>query len=175
MRASRLMPVFFALVLGLFVFVVGPAAAGPVGAITEFSSGLNAGANPAQVQAGSDGNLWFSDRSGAVGRITTAGVISEFSAGLNAGASDQSMAMGSDGNMWFSDNGTTRAIGMIDPATQAISEFSSGLNVGSLPLGIAAGPDGNVWFTDNGTTKAVGVIDLDDARDQRVLERSERW
>ena len=83
MRASRLMPLYFALLCGLIVFVVGPAAAGPVGAIAEFSSGLNPGANPAQVQAGSDGNLWFSDRAGAVGRITTGGTISEFSAGLN--------------------------------------------------------------------------------------------
>jgi streptogramin lyase len=159
-RASRFMPLFLALLFGLIALVVGPAAAGPVGAITEFSSGLNAGANPAQVQAGPDGNLWFSDRSGAVGRITTAGTIAEFSSGLNPGASDQSIAMGADGNMWFSDNGTIKAIGMINPTTQAISEFSSGLNVGSLPLGIAAGPDGNVWFTDNGTTKAIGTIDL---------------
>jgi streptogramin lyase len=148
----------------LFVFVFGVASAGaaPIGTNTEFStsSGLNPGANPAQIQAGSDGNLWFSDRSGAVGRITTAGVITEFSSGLNPGASDQSMAMGPDGNMWFSDNGMTRAIGMINPRTGAISEFSSGLNPGSLPLGIAMGPDGNVWFTDNGTTKAIGVINL---------------
>jgi streptogramin lyase len=144
----------------VIVFGVASAGAAPIGAITEFTSGLNPGANPAQVQAGPDGNLWFSDRAGAVGRITTAGVITEFSSGLNPGASDQSIAMGPDGNMWFSDNGTTRAIGMINPTTHVISEFSSGLNTGSLPLGIAMGPDGNVWFTDNGTTKAIGVINL---------------
>ena len=160
MRASMSMSAFFALLAGWVVVGVAPAVAAPVGTITEFSSGLNVGANPAQVQAGSDGNLWFSDRSGAVGRITTTGTISEFSTGLNVGASDQSMAMGADGNMWFSDNGTTKAVGMINPTTSAISEFSTGLNAGSLPLGIAAGPDGNVWFTDNGTTKALGVIDL---------------
>jgi streptogramin lyase len=156
MRPSRLLLVV-AVVIALGV---ASADAAPIGAITEFSTGLNPGANPAQVQAGSDGNLWFTDRSGAVGRITTAGAITEFSSGLNPGASDQSMAMGPDGNMWFSDNGTTRAIGMINPTTHAISEFSSGLNPGSLPLGIAPGPDGNVWFTDNGVTKAIGVIDL---------------
>ena len=58
--------------------------------------------------------------------------------------------------MWFSDPGTTRAVGMINPTTQAISEFS--LPATSMPLGIAAGPDGNVWFTDSGTTKAIGMI-----------------
>jgi streptogramin lyase len=153
-RSASLM----ALVGVLVAFGVGIAGAAPLGAITEFSSGLNPGSNPAQVQAGPDGNLWFSDRAGAIGRITPGGTITEFSSGLNPGASDQSIAMGPDGNMWFSDNGTTKAVGMINPTTHAISEFSSGLNAGSFPLGIAAGPDGNVWFTDNGTTKAIGMI-----------------
>jgi virginiamycin B lyase len=148
-----------ALLLGvLVVFGAGVAGAAPLGEITEFSAGVNPGGNPAQVVAGSDGNLWFSDRSGAVGRITTGGTITEFSSGLNPGSAVRSIAMGPDGNMWFSDPGTTRAVGMINPTTHAISEFSSGLNAGSMPLGIAAGPDGNVWFTDSGTTKAIGMI-----------------
>jgi streptogramin lyase len=148
-----------ALLLGvLVVFGAGVAGAAPLGEITEFSAGMNPGGNPAQVVASSDGNLWFSDRSGAVGRITTGGTITEFSSGLNPGSSDQTIAMGPDGNMWFTDNGTTPAIGMINPTTLAISEFSGGLNAGSVPRGIAAGPDGNVWFTDQGTTKAVGMI-----------------
>src|SRR5438093_1260167 len=136
----------------------GSAGAAPLGAITEFSSGLNPGANPAQVQAGPDGNLWFSDRAGAIGRITPDGTITEFSNGLNPGASDQSIAMGPDGNMWFSDNGTTKAVGMINPTTHAISEFSSGLNAGSSPGGIVTGPDGNLWFADKGITPAIGMI-----------------
>ncbi len=150
--------VLAALLVGVVaVFGVGVAGAAPLGTITEFA-GLNPGGNPAQVVAGPDSNLWFSDRSGAVGRITTSGVVTEFTAGLNPGSAVRSIAMGPDGNMWFSDPGTTRAVGMIDPGTQVISEFSSGLNAGSMPLGIAAGPDGNVWFTDSGTTKAIGVI-----------------
>ena len=72
---------FFALLFGVVIaFGVGPAGAAPVGAITEFA-GLNPGGNPAQVVAGPDGNLWFSDRSGAVGRITTGGAVTEFTAG----------------------------------------------------------------------------------------------
>jgi virginiamycin B lyase len=121
------------------------AGAAPLGAITEFTA---PGSNPAQVVAGSDGNLWFSDRNGAVGQITTGGTVTEFTTGLNPGSAVRSIAMGPDGNMWFSDPGTTRAVGTIDPTTHAMSEFSSGLNAGSMPLGIAAGPDGNVWFTD---------------------------
>ena len=143
-----------ALLLGtLVVLGAGIAGAAPLGQITEFSA---PGTNPAQVVAGPDGNLWFSDRNGAVGQITTGGTVTRFTSGLNPGSAVRSIAMGTDGNMWFSDPGTTRAVGMINPTTHAISEFS--LPASSMPLGIAAGPDGNVWFTDNGTTRAIGVI-----------------
>jgi streptogramin lyase len=155
-RTARFASVWIAVLLGAVLAVcVGVAGAAPLGQITEFTA---PGSNPAQVVAGPDGNLWFSDRNGAVGRITTGGTVTEFTSGLNPGSAVRSIAMGPDGNMWFSDPGTTRAIGMIDPTTHAISEFSSGLNAGSMPLGIAAGPDGNVWFTDSGTTKAIGMI-----------------
>src|SRR5213593_2845188 len=122
-----------ALVLG--VLGAGVAGAAPVGQITEFGA---AGSNPAQVVAGPDGNLWFSDRNGTVGQITTSGTVARFTSGLNPGSAVRSIAMGADGNLWFSDPGATRAIGMIDPSTHAISEFR--LAESSMPLGIAAGP-----------------------------------
>jgi streptogramin lyase len=143
-----------ALLLGaLVVLGAGVAGAAQLGQITEFSA---PGSDPAQVVAGPDGNLWFSDRNGAVGQITTGGTVTRFTSGLNPGSAVRSIAMGTDGNMWFSDPGTTRAVGMINPSTHAISEFS--LPASSMPLGIAAGPDGNVWFTDSGTSKAIGMI-----------------
>jgi streptogramin lyase len=153
----RRAPVSMAVLLvAVFTLCIGVAGAAPLGQIVEFDA---PGSDPAQIQAGSDGNLWFSDRNGAVGRATTNGTISRFTSGLNPGSAVRSIAMGPDGNMWFSDPGTTRAIGVINPFTQVISEFSAGLNAGSMPLGIAAGPDRNVWFTDNGAIKAIGVID----------------
>jgi streptogramin lyase len=145
------------LVLSALVVGVGVAGAAPVGTITEFA---DPGSNNAQVRAGIDGNLWFTDRAGKIGRITTSGVITEFSSGLNAGSQPFSIALGPDGNMWFTDAGTASAIGMIDPRTDAIAEFSSGLNPGSKPAGITLGPDGNLWFTDNSaSTPAIGSID----------------
>ena len=144
------------LLVAVFAVCLGVAgAAAPLGEIVEFGAPET---DPAQIQSGPDGNLWFSDRNGSVGRATTAGVVTRFTVGLNPGSAVRSIAMGPDGNMWFSDPGTTRAVGVINPFTQVISEFSAGLNAGSMPLGIAAGPDGNVWFTDNGTIKAIGVI-----------------
>jgi virginiamycin B lyase len=146
----------FLAVVSAVVVGVGVAGAAPLGTITEFPA---PGSNNAQVRAGADGSLWFTDRAGKIGRITTDGTITEFNGGMNAGGMPFSIAMGPDGNMWFTDAGTTPAIGMIDPTTQVITEFSSGLNPGSQPAGIASGPDGNLWFTDRGTTGAVGTID----------------
>jgi streptogramin lyase len=151
MRFTRVL-VFGLLAVGSCAAIAGAA---PLGAITQFAA---PGSNIAQVRAGSDGNLWFSDRAGAIGQITTAGVITRFTAGLNPGSQPFSIAQGPDGNMWFTDGGTSSAIGMINPTTHAITEFSTGLNAGSLPAGIALGPDGNLWFTDRGTTGAVGTI-----------------
>ena len=146
------------LVLGLLAVGVcaGVAGAAPLGTITEFA---NPGSNDAQVRAGSDGNLWFTDRAGKIGRITPGGAITEFSSGLNAGSQPFSIVSGRDGNLWFTDAGTTSAIGMINPSTDAISEFSTGLNPGSKPAGIALGPDGNLWFTDQSSgTPAIGML-----------------
>jgi streptogramin lyase len=146
-----------ALLVGvLVVFGAAVAGAAPLGTITEFA---NPGSSDAQVRAGSDGNLWFTDRAGKIGQITTGGAITEFSSGLNAGSMPFSIAAGPDGNLWFADQGTTSAIGMINPSTDAITEFSTGLNPGSKPMGIALGPDGNLWFTDQSSgTPAIGMI-----------------
>ena len=54
----------------LLAVCLGVAAAAPLGQIVEFGA---PGTDPAQIQAGPDGNLWFSDRTGAVGQATPAG------------------------------------------------------------------------------------------------------
>jgi hypothetical protein len=144
-----------ALVVGSATLVVGmPAAAAPVGQITELSSRLTYAIAP-----GADGNMWFTDEGGAIGRIITSGQIAEFSSGLNPGSVPNAIAPGADGNLWFTDDGSTKAIGRITPSGQ-IAEFSSGLNPGGVPsgIGIAPGADGNLWFTDDGSTKAIGRI-----------------
>src|SRR2546425_1256393 len=128
----------------------GSAGAAPLGAITEFRSGLNAGSFPLGIAMGPDGNVWFTDNgtTKAIGMINpTTHAISEFSSGLNAGSSpNQGMVAGPDGNVWFTDRGTTKAIGMINPTTHAISEFSSGLNPGRSPgAAPVGGPGGNRW------------------------------
>jgi streptogramin lyase len=135
------------------------ATAASPGVISEFSVGLNAGSSPADIVAGPDGNLWFTDigNTKAIGRITPSGSITEFATGLNAGSSPGSPVTGPDGNLWFTDGGSTKAIGRITPSG-SITEFTTGLKPGSSPELLVSGTDGNLWFTDDGATGAIGRI-----------------
>jgi streptogramin lyase len=142
------------------LWLTWPACVAAAPTITKFSAGLNAGSIPSfGIAAGSDGNVWFTDRGGtaAIGRVTPAGAITEFSAGLNAGSAPQGITAGPDGNLWFTDDGSTPATGRITPAG-AITEFSAGLSASSYPTSIAPGSDGNVWFGNGGSSPSVGRI-----------------
>jgi streptogramin lyase len=115
--------------------------------VTQFSWGISAGAAPRAITAGPDGNLWFTERDGRVGRITASGVITEFSAGITPGRRLRGIAAGPDGNVWFTehhDGGD--GIGRITPEG-VVTEFTAGITPGASPSEIAAGPDGNLWFT----------------------------
>jgi streptogramin lyase len=132
----------------------------PGGTITEFSSGLNAGALlvGGGLAAGPDGNIWFTDHGAtpAIGRITPGGTITEFSSGLRAGGVPYEMAAGADGNIWFTDTppGGSIEIGQITTGG-AITEYAVTLNAGFQLNNLTTGPDGNLWSSDGGTTKAI--------------------
>jgi streptogramin lyase len=167
-HARRALLILGCVCAGLLAEAEGASAAAPLGQITEFSAGFNAGSRPGSIAPGPDGNLWFTDAgsTAAIGRITPDGAITEFSAGLSAASTPAGIAPGPDGNVWFADSGNSagigRAIGRITP-DGAITEFSAGLNPGSVPALIAPGPDGNLWFTDRGLTPAIGRITPDGA------------
>jgi streptogramin lyase/photosystem II stability/assembly factor-like uncharacterized protein len=113
-----------------------------------------ANSSPDMITAASDGNLWFTERSGnKIGRITTAGVITEFPI-PTVGSLPTFIAAGPDGNLWFAES-TANQIGRITPSG-VITEFAIS-TAGSTPTGIAAGPDGNLWF-DEKTANNIGRI-----------------
>ena len=115
--------------------------------ISEFSTGITAGATPDGITAGPDGNLWFTEFGGSrIGRITPLGVVTEFSTGITVGSGPAGITAGPDGNLWFTENTGTR-IGRIT-TLGVVTEFSTGLTVGAQPRGITAGPDGNLWFAE---------------------------
>src|SRR5437763_14371406 len=84
----------------------------PAQVITEFAIGITPGAFPFFITTGPDGNLWFTEGAGPIGRITPGGAVTEFSAGITAGASPLGIAAGPDGSLWFTERGMAR-IGVI--------------------------------------------------------------
>src|SRR5262249_39425251 len=92
------------------------------------------------IAAGSDGNVWFTEAIGKIGRITPAGVITEFD--TTPFGEPGRITAGSDGNLWFTVGGK---IGQITPAG-VIQVFPVPHGIGLNA--IVAGLDGNVWFTE---------------------------
>ena len=129
---------------------------GTDGAATNFPI-PTAQSQPSGIAAGSDGNLWFTERDGnRIGRITTSGVITEFP--IPTGSSEPTgITAGPDGNLWFVE-WRGQKIGRIT-TTGVISEFVVP-TPGSRPLDICAGVDGNLWFTEF-DAKKIGRITTD--------------
>ena len=133
-------------------------------ALTEFppNGGLGSGHDPLGLEAGADGNLWFTDGGTAlhaIGRITPAGAVQEFTQGLTSPATPFDITLGPDGNMWFTATGDAphNAIGRVTPSG-AIEEFGPPATEPNMaPAQITAGPDGNLWFLDV-ATPAIGKI-----------------
>jgi streptogramin lyase len=97
----------------------------------------------AALTAGPDGNLWFLENDGHVGRITLAGEVKRFPAfepTQEGGYGD--IIAGPDGNLWFS--AQPGQIGRITPSgVVTLFPLPPKAEVGAL----AAGPDGRIWFT----------------------------
>jgi virginiamycin B lyase len=118
-------------------------------AFTEFALPTKWSA-PREITAGPDGNLWFAEMRGAIGRITTSGVITEFElpAPLADGGgrgSPSSITVGPDGNLWFTEQ-TSFNVGRITPAG-VITEFAVPTKTSALG-DIVVGADRNLWFTE---------------------------
>jgi virginiamycin B lyase len=93
---------------------------------------------PSGVTLGSDGNIWFIDQRGFIGRMTSRGVVTEFG-GLETIPDD--ITAGPGGNVWFSEGPD---VGVITPAGQ-ITNLPNPWGIDTNFTGIAAGPDGNIY------------------------------
>lgn len=93
------------------------------GAVTEFpiptagntlcTSGFPLGTCPEGITVGADGNLWFVEAQGNVGKITTTGSINEYPI-PTAGSSPAGIAAGPDGSLWFTESAGNK-IGRLSP------------------------------------------------------------
>lgn len=112
----------------------------PAGEISEFEL---SGVLPNDVKTGSDGNLWFGDATGNIGRMTTSGSFIEFP--LSSASDDPLyLVLGPDQNIWFAES-PGGEIGRVTP-DGGITDMAP--PTGSFFGGIGSGPDGNVWFTE---------------------------
>jgi streptogramin lyase len=113
------------------------------------------------ITTGPDGNLWFMESQGFIGRMTTDGVITEFATGDDH---TSRIIAGLDLDLWFIGNdpippgdpfatkGRIRHI-----TTDGVVSDCDGADTSGLPTDIALGADRNVWFTVF-TTNQVGYI-----------------
>jgi len=101
---SRLVALLTALIAGVGLLSLSTAPTwAAAGTVTEFNvpSGTAFG-----ITSGPDGNLWFTDSAGAIGRITTAGSITEFPLPKNCAfefCGPLGITAGPDGNLWFTE------------------------------------------------------------------------
>jgi len=73
------------------------------------------GGTPTMIIAGPDGNLYFGETGGVIGRITPEGVVTRYTLPGNPGANFQidGMTVGPDGNIWFA-NDAGAQVGMFE-------------------------------------------------------------
>src|SRR5262249_29221677 len=94
------------------------------------------------ITTGADGNLWFNQTNGKVGRFTTAGVLTTYSAGLTA---EGPITLGLDGYLW-----TAASTSNIAKITTSGSVTTYSVGTGVQPYGFTVGSDRYVWFTEYG-------------------------
>ncbi len=130
---------------------------------------LNTASEPTgDMVAGSDGNMWFTERaidSTVVGRITAGGEEARFDE--NGNFDPHWVTLGPDGDIWWTagepgvkkigENEEGAAIGRITPSG-IVTEFTLGLNPKSSLQEITTGPDGNLWFINDGSPYAIGRV-----------------
>lgn len=113
----------------------------PEGTLTRFPT--NSDSQLSGLIGGPDGNIWFIDLGGHVGRMTPTGDVTLFTVATNAqnSTTGPSIGRGPDGNVWFSYE--PGKIGRITP-NGVVTQFT--LPHGDQISAITAGPDGGVWF-----------------------------
>jgi streptogramin lyase len=124
--------------------------------ITQVSNAKDGG-DPQAITAGPDGNMWFIELYGRIGRITPSGRVTEFK-GLPQLVGG--IAAGPDGALWFNESplgqpaagpgfiGRIATDGKVSAFT--LPGFRNDDVVNSLDTphsSLVAGPDGAIWFT----------------------------
>jgi streptogramin lyase len=143
--------------------VVTPTASAfaPAATVTEFPAGVSAAtngtANPQEIAAGPDGNVWFTDGDSSVYKATLNGTITPFQVNGEGVAPNDIIA--AQGVLWFTqgsggntnNGGFPASIGCITTAG-AVSQYPVPSSLTGAPGldGITVANDGNLWYTEVG-------------------------
>jgi virginiamycin B lyase len=140
--------------LPLVLCVAGPTL--PAAVIKEFP--LAAGAHPALITVGADGNLWFAETGlDKIGRITPGGAFQDFST-LTSGCAPVGVTLGPDGQVWYTCTGVAKVGAM--PVAPSPQSPPHEYPIGVTPYGpIAPGPAGFLSFTD--TVGEIALFNID--------------
>jgi len=126
--------------------------------VTEFSKGLGAG-TPQAIVTGSDGNLYFTDSTGALGQITPQGVITEFKTGLSEKAEPWGITSGPDGNIWFTEKAKPARIGRLTvaPSVGSLEAVNVTTQSATLTAKLGANAQATEYFFEYGPTPSYGT------------------
>ncbi len=98
---------------------------------------------PSGLTLGSDGNIWFHEQRGPIGRMTPDGKFTEFNP---PSTTVGDITLGPDGNVWFVDGPD---VGFITPSGQ-LTDYANPQGIDENMSGITAGPDGDVYAGERG-------------------------
>ena len=107
--------------------------------------------DPRGIAEGPDGNVWFAETRGAIGKITPAGILTEYA--VPDGGRPFVINVGPDGALWFTESENNQ-IGRIT-TSGVITTYP--FPDGSGPTGVVSGPDGNLWITEYFANKVAQV------------------
>ncbi len=128
----------------LAVLIAGGArAAAPIYTVSNYTgTGIS---DPVRIAVGSDGALWFTNRTNnSIGRITTSGIVTNYTD--PSISSPVGIAAGPDGALWFTNSDGTSTGSSIGRITTAGAVSNYPLLATGCPYDIAAGPDGALWY-----------------------------
>lgn len=117
------------------------------------------GTNIAEMTAGPDGQIWFTDGENRFGALAPDGLLTLFTFETNADLGLHRIVFSADGNLWIV-AGNYATLLKISPASGKVLDriaLPSGLSFDA----IAVGPDGGIWFAEGGSG-AIVRINADD-------------
>lgn len=130
-------------------------ATAPFSPVTIMSVPAGVGSEPAELVAGPDGAIWFTEQIGTgavsnIGRVPvlpSIGSVTEFPLPAQF-STPWAITVGSDGGIWFAAAGGGQGkIARIDPTTHIIVGYPL-MTTTQAAFGLVTGPDGNLWATD---------------------------